>query len=686
MKKFKTTSLHSVLLKSFLPILLIGMCLFLVLVTVITFSRIKLNTENLLDRSLTIGWQEYNHFFMREKTCLELLASSEGARTLFQNQAQQSEIIEVMEKGEKHDFWAIIDENGTIKAANLEPGQKLPDNLTQFIKNILQNGQSASASEVFKLDEMAAFPPELVHQAHITIIENSGNPSSQNSPRYLPYALVQLAGVPVKNTANKTIGCLVGGQIVNNNNSIPRAYSAAVPNSYLSIGVQGIRIVANIKGTQTIDFVGMKQPLSLVKTIEKGERYNGSSQIERNEIHLVAAEPIRNSEGEVIAAISIGTPSNGLTTIQRDTFFSLLVCLLFCFGIALIMASVVTNKISAPITTWSRLAQEISDAKSITNEHINQLNEIQESKISEINHLRNCFLNMTTTLYQKNKEASAYLKQLQENQLALQQLTTELQEANSKLELRVSERTKELETAVQELKTLNHVKTQFLANISHELRTPLHSIIGFSEMLYDGFYGTLNHIQKDYVAIILNSAKHLLQIIGDILDISSIESKKMTIDKQKISIEEIIKSIVTIMKPHAEDNKLELIVKIPENLPKILADPIRIKQVLSNLLSNAIKFTPEGGIIAVEASKKGNEIEVSVTDTGIGIKEEHQKNIFNEFYQCEDPYKRLFDGVGLGLPLSKKLIELHNGRIELESTYGVGTKISFYLPITEKVL
>ncbi|HHV35086.1 MAG TPA: hypothetical protein GXX59_05850 [Syntrophomonadaceae bacterium] len=680
MRKIKTTSLHSVLLKSFFIILLIALGLFLALTTIITFSRIKLNTESLLDRSLTIGWQEYNHFFVQENAFLEALAAAEGTRTLLQNQDQQSKIVRIMQGKKKHDFWAIINSNGAILATNLEPGQKLPNNLTQFAESILHSGKPTSTSEVFKLSEMTAFPPELVQRTHVAIIEKS----SQKSQRYLPYTLVQLAGVPVKDTANRTIGCLIGGQIVNNNTSIPRSYSAIVPNSYLSIGVQGIRVVANIKGPQTLDFVGMKQSQPLNEATRKGNRYNGSAQIELNEIHLVAAEPILNSKGKVIAALSVGIPSHGLTTIKRDAFFSLLLCLLLCAGIALIGASIITSKVSLPITGWGKLAQEISDAKTITKEHISKLEKVKESRISEINNLHNSFQGMTTTLYQKSKEANAYLEQLEQDRVTLQLLTKELQDANNKLELRVSERTKELEMAVQELKTLNHVKTQFLANISHELRTPLHSIIGFSEMLYDGLYGTLNQTQKDYVAIVLDSAKHLLQIIGDILDISSIESEKITLDKQKISLSEIINSVATIIRPHTKEHDLELIIKVPEDLPQVLADPIRIKQVISNLLSNAVKFTQEGGTITVEAFKRAGEIGVSVTDTGIGIKEEHQQNIFNEFYQCEDPYKRLFEGVGLGLPLSKKLIELHNGRIQLESTCGVGTKISFYLPMTEE--
>lgn len=684
MRKNKTVSLRSELLKWIVFILLISLCLFLALVTTVIFSRIERNTQNLLDRSLAIGWQKYNQFFIQENSFLEALAAGEDARALFQSQDHYSETIEtmkMMQEKKKHDFWVIIDSNGAVLATNMVPGKEYPDDLIQFAENILKRGEAVSTSEVFTESEINVFPPELVRKTRVALVEES----SQNSKQYHPYTLVQIAGVPVKDKSNSTIGCLIGGQIVNNNTSIPNAYSATVPDSFLSIGVRGIRVSANIKGEQTANFIGMRQSSKLVETTEKGERYNGNTQIDSNEIHLVTAEPILNFKGEAVGVLTVGVPSQGLSTIQRDTFYSLILYVLLTFVIALIMVSIVTRKLSLPISDLSMMAREISDSKSISDEHVTKLGKIEESRITEINHLRNCFLNMTINLYHKGKEIDAYLEQSKQDRFALQLLTEELQEANSELELKVKKRTEELENAVQELQTLNHLKTQFLANTSHELRTPLHSIIGFSEMLYDGLYGEMNKIQKDYVAIILDSAKQLLQIIGDILDISSIESQKTTLDKQKIDLKDIINSMVTIIRPIAEERGLELIIKIPEDIPSVLADPIRIKQVLSNLLSNAVKFTPEGGTITVEAFRNADEVGVSVADTGIGIKEEHQQNIFNEFYQCEDPYKRLFEGVGLGLPLSKKLIELHNGRIQLESTYGVGTKISFYLPLKEEI-
>lgn len=232
-----------------------------------------------------------------------------------------------------------------------------------------------------------------------------------------------------------------------------------------------------------------------------------------------------------------------------------------------------------------------------------------------------------------------------------------------------------------ELKALNTLKTQFLANMSHELRTPLNSIIGFSEMLYDELYGPLNATQKEYLEIILSSARHLLQIISDILDLSRIEQGKITLSKQEVSLAELVHSVESIIRPQAENRRLSLLTLLPGSLPTVSVDPTRIKQVLYNLLSNAVKFTPPGGTITIKADCNKQEVAVTVEDTGIGIKKEDQARVFDEFYQAESLYEKKFEGVGLGLPLSKRLIELHNGRIELESAVGKGTKVTFYLPL-----
>ncbi|HHW39763.1 MAG TPA: hypothetical protein GXX19_01170 [Syntrophomonadaceae bacterium] len=670
------TSLQRVLLSSFMNVLLIAMCLFMVFAISVLFRRIQSSTQNLLNRSMTIAWEEYNRFFEQEKTFLTTLAAMKDTRSFFHSPGKRSDTVQAMQAESGHDFWLIVDRNGEVLATNLADREHLPAPLQVLARDVMKNGAALARSDVFSLSEMAAFPQNLVRKSLVKVRDDGTHKAG-----YLPYVLVQLAGAPVRDESGVTVGCLIAGRILNNDTSIAQAYTSHVPGSFLSIGVEGVRVAANIRGTHKTDFVGMKQPDELVKAIKSGKRYVGTSQIEHNEVHLVTTEPISTSGGRVIGALSVGIPPNGVTTLKRDTFITMLIALLVCFSISLTAASFISRRLSRPIASLSRLADEISDNEWITEGHVNHLINCEASNIKEIDHLQNCFKNMTITLFEKCKENDAYMEELEQDRIKLHLLTEELQEANTRLEKRVEERTQDLERAVRELKTLNHLKTQFLANMSHELRTPLHSIIGFSEMLHDELYGELNPTQKDYIAIVLNSARHLLQIISDILDISCIESDKITLYKEEVAMEDLIKSVVTIMRPQAEEKGLSLITKTAGGLPRIYLDPSRIKQVLSNLLSNSIKFTPEGGLITVEAFQQGDEIGVAVSDTGIGIKEEHQKNVFNEFYQCEDPYRRRFEGVGLGLPLSKKLVELHHGRIEMESTYGAGTKITFFLPL-----
>lgn len=670
------TSLQSVLLTSFINVLLIAMCLFLVFSVGILFRRIQTSTQNLLNRSMTIARQEYNRFFDQEKTFLTTLASMKGAESSSLSPDSRGDLVRALEGKSGHDFWLIADGKENVLATNLSDEKHLPAALRVFIRDVVKSGSAMGRSDIFSLSDMKSFPEELARKAVVKVRGEDGKIEGE-----FPYVLVQLAGAPLRDSSDKITGCLVTGKIVNNDTAIASAYSRLVPNSFLSIGVEGVRVAANIKGVHGSNFVGMKQPEELVKAVKSGRRFVGTSQIDPKETHLVTTEPLQIYGGRATAALSVGIPPNGVTTIKRDTLITMLVALLVCFSISMMAVTFISRRLSMPIASLSRLADEISHNESIGEEHIDHLINAETSNIKEIDHLHECFKNMTITLYQKCKENDAYMEELEHDRIKLHILTEELIEANNHLEKRVEERTGELKKAVQQLKTLNHLKTQFLANMSHELRTPLHSIIGFAEMLYDELYGELNQIQKDYIAIILNSARHLLEIISDILDLSCIESDKITLYKEEVDIGDLIRSVVTIMKPQAEEKRLSLTVKTDAGIPRIYVDPSRIKQVLSNLISNSIKFTPEGGAISIESFLHGDEVGVSVSDTGIGIKEEHQKNVFNEFYQCEDPYKRRFEGVGLGLPLSKKLVELHHGRIELESRYCEGTKVTFFLPV-----
>ncbi|MBF0328359.1 MAG: hypothetical protein HQL10_04315 [Nitrospirae bacterium] len=242
-----------------------------------------------------------------------------------------------------------------------------------------------------------------------------------------------------------------------------------------------------------------------------------------------------------------------------------------------------------------------------------------------------------------------------------------------------------LEIALLQAESASRAKSEFLANMSHELRTPLNSIIGFSEVLQDQLFGKLNEQQKDYIGDIKSSGKHLLSLINDILDLSKVEAGKMDMEQNVVQLKKALEQSVSILKEKALKGgaNLELYVA-PEADIEIIADERKLKQIMFNLLSNAVKFTPEGGSVTVKAERLDDFIEISVTDTGIGIKSEDMHKLFQEFSQLESPYHKKYEGTGLGLALTKKLIELHGGTIRLESEYCKGSVFVVKLPLRQQ--
>jgi len=236
-----------------------------------------------------------------------------------------------------------------------------------------------------------------------------------------------------------------------------------------------------------------------------------------------------------------------------------------------------------------------------------------------------------------------------------------------------------------ELKRTARVKSEFLANMSHELRTPLNSINGFSEVLYDETFGPLNEKQRQYVNNVLTSGKHLLSLINQILDMAKVEAGKMKLALSSLSIKILLNDISMLVEDTVNKKKIEMLLEIAEDLPIIEADELKVKEIIYNLLSNAVKFTPEGGKIGMRAKKADSEIEVVVWDTGIGIAPENMLKIFEGFFRVDTPYSRVTEGTGLGLPLSKKLVELHGGKFSVESAgLGQGTSVRFTLPIVSR--
>jgi len=216
--------------------------------------------------------------------------------------------------------------------------------------------------------------------------------------------------------------------------------------------------------------------------------------------------------------------------------------------------------------------------------------------------------------------------------------------------------------------------------MSHELRTPLNAIIGFSEVLQEKLFGELNEKQAEYTSDILTSGQHLLSLINEILDLSKVEAGRMELELASFDLPLAIDNARTFVRERAVKHGIALDIDVDDRLGEYLGDERKIKQILLNLLSNAVKFTPEGGRISITANKTDNGAEISVSDTGIGIPPAEQAMIFEEFRQVGGNYAHKKEGTGLGLTLAKKFVELHGGKIWVESEVGKGSTFSFTLP------
>ncbi len=244
----------------------------------------------------------------------------------------------------------------------------------------------------------------------------------------------------------------------------------------------------------------------------------------------------------------------------------------------------------------------------------------------------------------------------------------------------------ELEVFNQQIREISRLKSEFLANMSHELRTPLNAILGFSEILKDNLAGELSEEQRhECLENIHTSGKHLLELVNDVLDLSKIEAGRMELSLDTFAVSAAFSEVRNVIRALTERRGLTLGADIaPEGL-EVVADKSKFKQVLYNLLSNAIKFTPAGGSIWLRARGLDGDLVVEVGDTGIGIPSTEQEKIFTEFYQVDANANRAYKGTGLGLPLTRRLIELHGGRIGVESAEGSGSVFTFRIPVNGRV-
>ncbi len=256
------------------------------------------------------------------------------------------------------------------------------------------------------------------------------------------------------------------------------------------------------------------------------------------------------------------------------------------------------------------------------------------------------------------------------------QLLDPLRKLNDELAL-ANRRLKESNRKILEA---NRLKSEFLANMSHELRTPLNSIIGFAKVILKGIDGPLTEMQRIDLTAIYTSGQHLLNLVNDILDLTKIEAGKMELNRENLDFQEIIAGVMSTAIVLVEGKDIELIEEVEKGLPQVYADRVRVRQIILNLVANAAKFTDKGSI-SLRASIRNGELLIGVADTGIGIAKKDLPVIFEEFRQLDSSTARRAEGTGLGLPISKRLVEMHGGRLWVQSKFGEGSTFYFTLPL-----
>ncbi|MCE9647957.1 MAG: HAMP domain-containing protein [Chloroflexi bacterium] len=260
-------------------------------------------------------------------------------------------------------------------------------------------------------------------------------------------------------------------------------------------------------------------------------------------------------------------------------------------------------------------------------------------------------------------------------------MSSELNGLYTSLEQRVAQRTQELAEARDEAVSANKSKSEFVSIVSHELKLPMTSIKGYSDLMLAGATGALNENQTNFLTTIRNNVNRMATLVSDLADISRIESGNLRLEPRAVPIWDVIDEVVTLTKTQVEQKKQSISVDIPSELPKAWCDRSRLSQILTNLISNANKYTPEGGVILVQALHAENMIQVKIQDNGLGMTSEDQASLFSKFFRSADDKVREAPGTGLGLSITKNLIELQGGKIWFESEYRKGTTFYFTIPI-----
>lgn len=606
----------------------------------------------------------------------QYLAVNSGFRQSLRNQdhVQMAEHIASLRGVYPYlDFVVILDPQRSVMASYPEQLNITSHfDINGLVRMAEQTQQAIFSEEAFELS-LLFHPQSAPFQQFRVKITHADGPEQQ--VQYLTKCQAGVVVVPLFEQ-DVLLGYTVIGDIANNDPYFPETYSRQVKHSFLAISVDGIRVTSNIRTPKKADYIGSRMPVQMNSM--EGEKlfYFGRVNID-GEVHVFIDEPIMDSTGKTIGVLGVGIPEDSFSRILSTNRNLILLVTVFSLVLMLFIAKHVSKYITKPILLAINMAERIRHGE----RELALPAEFLRNSASETSVLLSTFQQMATELADSEAKRKEYVVRLQEEHQRQQELAAALQEMNQELEDKVTARTRDLQQAFGALKKADEVKSQFLANMSHELRTPLNSIICSAEVVKEGLFGSLTEKQARYLQTIWGSGTHLLQLINDILDICKIEAGKMQLSLSQFHIADIVDNSFHVVKSLAFRKNIDVSIRVEPPDFLMTADAKKLRQILYNLLSNAIKFTPEYGRVELEAVCHEPLVRFSIRDTGIGIDEADMERVFREFEQVDNSYAKQYEGTGLGLSLTKKLVEMHGGEIYLTSKLGEGTEIMFTIPV-----
>lgn len=611
-----------------------------------------------------------------QRICSFLAENTEVQKSLASGQgAYLNERLQSLKRNNSYvDYAVIVDRNNKV-VASLSPDSTYVagSSLWNMTQRTLSGGGVIFSEEDFPLEDL------FIHNTHEYdkfMVERHEDGATDKS--YLQNVLTSLIIVPVTSNdgSGRILGAIIVCDVMNNDENFPHYVSANVTGSILTLGVDGVRIASNIPKVPGGNIIGTDfNQGQIMGTTSKGDTWGTTTLNGTSYVYL--SEPILNDAHQQVGLVGVGVATDKFYNIIRhnDTFIVWIA--LVCLVLMLISGSVFGKWISRPIVEATELTKDYC--------HKNfpgQFEHIQSKDEGVI--LLRTFREFTAKLDAGEKERKLYLATLEQEYAKQKELSAQLAKANDSLELTVMDRTSHLQNLVDELRSANKNKAMFLAGLTHELRTPLDVVIGSAKVLEDNLLGKLNEKQVVYVQSISDCGKHLLHLVNDMLDLSKLAAGKMRLSIEEFSVPDLLDTVVQQIYKYSRNKEVHITTEcLPEDIV-ISADVQKVRQILYNLLSNSVKFTEAGGTISIKARQENELVVFTVKDSGCGIPLKDQERVFKEFEQVEEPYTKKHGGTGLGLPIVKRLVELHGGSVCLKSREGEGTEITFTIPCDTK--